>query len=91
MLKTKKNCMSCFKTIQLSFLFRCTYEVYLEIHFDKTCSPFVTERLFIEVPGAPDAPDLWIKEQKDSVVTLQWSESRVYPTVPVSGYQVYIL
>lgn len=66
------------------------YEVNLEMHFTGSSQPFVTERLFIEVPGAPDAPDLWLVEQKDTIVTIQWSEPRVYSTVPVAGYQVEI-
>jgi hypothetical protein len=47
-----------------------------------------TETLFIEVPGSPDAPELWLLEQKDNNFTIHWSEPRVYPKVPVSGYQV---
>lgn len=40
------------------------------------------------MPGSPDAPSLWLLEQKDNNVTIHWSEPRMYPTVPVSGYQV---
>lgn len=60
----------------------------MEVHFNGSSQPFVTDRLFVEVPGAPDAPDLWLLEQKDTIVTIQWSEPRVYPTVPIAGYQV---
>lgn len=53
---------------------------------------FRTERLFIEVPGAPDAPELWLKEQlKDAnQYTIQWTEPRVYAHQPVAGYQIYL-
>lgn len=65
------------------------YEINMEVHFNECNSqPFVSERLFIEIPGSPDAPDLWLLEQKDNIVTIQWSEPRVYPTVPIAGYQV---
>jgi hypothetical protein len=64
------------------------YEINLEAYNEQSKAPFVTERLFIEIPGSPDAPDLWLKEQKDAIITIQWSEPRVYPLVPVAGYQV---
>lgn len=51
---------------------------------------FKTERLFIEVPGSPDPPFLWLKNQKENNILIHWSEPRVYPTVPISGYQVFI-
>ena len=69
---------------------RCTYEITLETVYSdsKSTDSAVTETLFIEVPGSPDPPCLWLKEQKMDVVTIQWSEPRVFPTVPVIGYQV---
>lgn len=86
---------------------RCIYEIYLETVNRKTRQSFNTERLFIEVPGSPDPPTLWLLDQKDNNVTIHWSEPRgemnmfklliitnylfnilVYPTVPISAYQV---
>jgi hypothetical protein len=66
---------------------RCIYEINLETVYDNLESA-VTETLFIEVPGSPDAPVLWLKDQKRDVVNIQWSEPRVFPNVPVAGYQV---
>ena len=66
---------------------RCIYEINLETVYDNLESS-ITETLFVEVPGSPDAPILWLKDQKRDVVNIQWSEPRVFPTVPVAGYQV---
>lgn len=67
---------------------RCLYEINLEVVYKKSRASIMTERLFIEIPGSPDAPDLWLIDQKDTVVSVQWSEPRVYSGVPVGGYQV---
>ena len=42
---------------------RCIYEINLETVYDNLESG-ITETLFIEVTGAPDAPILWLKDQK---------------------------
>ena len=60
----------------------------METVYEGADTSLITETLFVEVPGSPDAPDLWLKEQKLNNVSIQWSEPRVYPTVPVMGYQV---
>ena len=77
---------SCYLPVTKS---RCIYEISLETVYDNL-ETGITETLFVEVPGSPDPPILWLKEQKRDVVTIQWSEPRVYPMVPVSGYQVNI-
>ncbi len=56
--------------------------------YEKSKYDFTTEKLFIEVAGSPDAPDLWLVDQKENNYTVHWSEPRVYPHVPVGGYQV---
>ena len=69
---------------------KCNYEISLETVYDNL-ETGVSETLFVEVPGSPDAPILWLKDQKRDVVTIQWAEPRVYPMVPVLGYQVSLL
>ena len=66
---------------------KCLYEVTLEIIYTNRSS-FSSDTLFVEIPGSPDPPEIWLKEQKDNVVLVCWSNPRIYPTVPISGYQV---
>ncbi len=61
----------------------------METVYSSTGHVSATERLYIEVPGSPDAPDLWLNDQNNNNVNIHWSEPRVYPHVPVTGYQVY--
>jgi hypothetical protein len=68
---------------------RCIYEICLETVYKSASKPTATsEKLFIEVPGSPDPPVLWLLEQKASDISIHWSEPRTYPNVPVVGYQV---
>lgn len=67
---------------------KCIYEISLETVYRRAKQTHTSERLFIEIPGSPDAPTLWLVEQKDNNVSIHWSEPRVYPSVPVTGYQV---
>lgn len=76
--------------INIYLILRCVYEINLETVYSSG-NVYSTERLFIEVPGSPDAPDLWLKDQKDNNVMIHWSEPRVYPNVPVTGYQVTLI
>ena len=58
--------------------------------YKKAKYPFTTEKLAIEVPGSPDAPDLWLKEHRDNNFTIQWSEPRIYSNMSVAGYQIHL-
>jgi hypothetical protein len=70
---------------------RCLYEIYLDVNYEKSKYNFRSEKLFIEVPGSPDAPFLWLKEHnKENNYTIQWSEPRIYAHSPISGYQIYL-
>ena len=71
-----------------SFLLRCIYELHLESVYKSSDVTAATERLFIEVPGSPDAPYLWLKEQRDNNVTIHWCEPRIYANMAVGAYQV---
>ncbi len=67
------------------------YEIkVVTVYAERSKKNLTSEVLFIETAGLPEAPCLWLKELKDSQATIQWSEPRVYPQVPVSGYQVYL-
>ena len=75
---------SCYVPVTRS---KCLYEITLEIIYNNRTS-FSSDTLFVEIPGSPDPPEIWLKEQKDNVILVCWSNPRVYPTVPISGYQV---
>jgi hypothetical protein len=68
---------------------RCIYEVYVEAVY-KNMKCHNSERMFIEIPGSPDAPSLWLKSSKDNTYVLNWSEPRVYNNVPCVGYQLFV-
>jgi hypothetical protein len=68
---------------------QCIYEISIEtVYKSESKAPLTTEKLFIEVPGSPEAPVLWLLGQKASDISIHWSEPRAYPTVPIAGYQV---
>ncbi|CAF0883109.1 unnamed protein product [Adineta steineri] len=45
--------------------------------------------LAIPVPGAPDAPKLWLVKTSNTSFTVEWSEPKSYG-IPVIGYQLFI-
>lgn len=69
---------------------KCIYEISLDVVSDKSKILFTTDRLFLEIPGSPDAPFIWLKEQKENVIVVHWSEPRVYQINQVDGYQLYL-
>ncbi len=58
------------------------------VYKDKTAKDFNSELLFIETPGPPEPPMVWLNELKENNAFIQWSEPREYPYAPVTGYQV---
>lgn len=70
---------------------RAIYEIKVDIVYkDPAARVFSSEILFIETPGPPETPTLWLKELKDNNAVIHWSEPREYPFAPVTGYQVIL-
>lgn len=69
---------------------KCIYELSLDVVSDSSKILFTTDRLFLEIPGSPDAPFIWLKEKKENTIVVHWSESRVYQNNQVDGYQLYL-
>ncbi len=67
------------------------YEIkVVTVYEGRSKNNLTSEVLFIETAGKPEAPCLWLNELKDNQAAIQWSVPRVYPLIPISGYQVYL-
>lgn len=66
----------CYSKFYVIVFIRCIYEISLETVYREKKQTITTERLFIEVPGSPDEPILWLMEQKENNVVIHWSEPR---------------
>lgn len=65
------------------------YEIkVVTVYKGRSKNNFVSDLLFIETPGSPEPPSLWLHDLKENVATICWSTPRIYPYSPVSGYQV---
>jgi hypothetical protein len=61
----------------------------LETVYREKKQTFMTERLFIEVPGSPDEPTLWLLDQKDNNAVIHWSEPRGnHSSLKVNNYKI---
>ncbi|XP_014669533.1 PREDICTED: uncharacterized protein LOC106810623 [Priapulus caudatus] len=67
---------------------RCVYEVSLQAVF-QTGENVKLPGVQVVIPGAPGAPEIWLRRLEDDQFTVEWGEPRLYG-VAIANYQLYI-
>ncbi|CAH1782616.1 unnamed protein product [Owenia fusiformis] len=70
--------------------FKTVYEVAIEPVYDNDNIRQQPQHVHIQVPGAPDAPNIFARSIDQEEFVIEWGEPRTYGNVKIKGYQVYM-